>query len=149
MQWPARSAFKQLFDANNLDDDGNDVKANATTQGIFFTAPVHPNNFWNIVTEFIATYSLLAFILLGPSGGDLGPLKYFAVSFIVIAIGLSVGTPTGYAINPVRDLGPRLMYAFILPIKDKGSAQWAYAWVPVIGPMFAAIAAGLTAVALG
>lgn len=145
----AWAAFKQLFDANNLDENGNDVKGNATTQGIFFTVPAHPNNFWNALTEFITTYSLLVFILLGPSGGDLGPLKYFGVAFIIVAIGLSLGTPTGYAINPVRDLGPRLMYAFVLPIKDKGGAQWAYAWVPIVGPMLGAVAAGLTAVALG
>lgn len=134
----AWAAFKQLFDANNYDEDGNVTGANRNTGGIFFTAPAHPNNGWNAVTEFIATFVLLAFIAFAPSGGELGPLSYFGVAFVVVAVGMSVGTPTGYAINPVRDLGPRLAYAFILPIKDKGSANWGYAWVPVVAPMLAA-----------
>ncbi|AEQ05671.3 aquaporin family protein [Corynebacterium pseudotuberculosis] len=137
------AAFKQLFDANNYDEAGN-PGGNKNTGGIFFTNPAHPNNFWNAVTEFIATFVLLAFIALGPSG-DVGPLKYFAVAFIVVSIGLSLGSPTAYAINPARDLGPRIAYAFILPIKDKGSANWSYAWVPIVAPMLAAVATGLLA----
>ncbi|NTS21758.1 aquaporin, partial [Bacteroides fragilis] len=66
----------------------------------------------------------------------------FAVAFVVVSVGLSLGTPTGYAINPVRDLGPRLMYAFILPIRGKGSANWGYAWVPIVAPLLAAVAIG-------
>ena len=145
----AWAAFKQLFDANGVDDNGNPTNANAETGGNFFTAPVHPNNFWNAVTEFIATFVLLAFILFGPAGGELGPLTYFGVSFIIVSIGLSLGSPTGYAINPVRDLGPRLAYAFVLPIKGKGDANWAYAWVPIVAPMLAAVAAGALAFAIG
>ncbi|WP_414629652.1 MIP/aquaporin family protein [Corynebacterium vitaeruminis] len=145
----AWAAFKQLFDANGVDDNGNPTNANAETGGNFFTAPVHPNNFWNAVTEFIATFVLLAFILFGPAGGELGPLTYFGVSFIIVSIGLSLGSPTGYAINPVRDLGPRLAYAFVLPIKGKGDPNWAYAWVPIVAPMLAAVAAGALAFAIG
>ena len=132
----AWAAFKQLFDANNYDDAGNVTGANKDTNGIFFTKPAHPKNGWNAVTEFIAT------------GGELGPMSYFAVAFVVVAIGLSLGTPTGYAINPVRDLGPRIAYAFILPIQDKGSANWGYAWVPIVAPLVAAVAVGLLSVAL-
>ena len=114
----AWAAFKQLFDANNYDDAGNVTGANKDTNGIFFTKPAHPKNGWNAVTEFIATCVLLMFIAFGPTGGELGPMSYFAVAFVVVAVGLSLGTPTGYAINPVRDLGPRIAYAFILPIQD-------------------------------
>ena len=144
----AWATFKQLFDANNLDEAGNVTGANKNTGGIFFTAPAHPNNGWNAATEFIATCVLLMFIAFGPAGGELGPLKYFAVAFVVVSVGLSLGTATGYAINPVRDLGPRIMYAFILPIKDKGSANWGYAWVPVVAPTLAAVAVGLLSMAL-
>ena len=65
----------------------------------------------------------------------------------VLAIGLSLGGPTGYAINPVRDLGPRIMHA-ILPIGKKGSSDWAYAWIPVVGPMIGAVLAALLFMAL-
>ena len=144
----AWAAFKQLFDANNYDDAGNVTGANKDTNGIFFTKPAHPKNGWNAVTEFIATCVLLMFIAFGPTGGELGPMSYFAVAFVVVSVGLSLGTPTGYAINPVRDLGPRIAYAFILPIQDKGSANWGYAWVPIVAPLVAAVAVGLLSVAL-
>ena len=144
----AWAAFKQLFDANNYDDAGNVTGANKDTNGIFFSKPAHPKNGWNAVTEFIATCVLLMFIAFGPTGGELGPMSYFAVAFVVVAVGLSLGTPTGYAINPVRDLGPRIAYAFILPIQDKGSANWGYAWVPIVAPLVAAVAVGLLSVAL-
>lgn len=144
----AWATFKQLFDANNVDEAGNVTGANKNTGGIFFTNPAHPNNGWNAVTEFIATTMLLMFIAFGPTGGELGPLSYFGVAFVIVSIGLSLGTPTGYAINPVRDLGPRIMYAFVLPIKDKGTGNWSYAWVPVVAPMLSAVAVGLLSIAL-
>ena len=144
----AWATFKQLFDANNVDEAGNVTGANKNTGGIFFTNPAHPNNGWNAVTEFIATTVLLMFIAFGPAGGELGPLSYFGVAFVIVSIGLSLGTPTGYAINPVRDLGPRIMYAFVLPIKDKGTGNWSYAWVPVVAPMLSAVAVGLLSIAL-
>lgn len=144
----AWATFKQLFDANNLDEADNVTGANKNTGGIFFTKPAHPNNGWNAVTEFIATCVLLMFIAFGPTGGELGPLSYFGVAFVIVSIGLSLGTATGYAINPVRDLGPRIMYAFFLPIKDKGDANWGYAWVPVVAPMLAAVAVGLLSMVL-
>lgn len=144
----AWATFKQLFDANNLDEAGNVTGANKNTGGIFFTKPAHPNNGWNAVTEFIATCVLLMFIAFGPTGGELGPLSYFGVAFVIVSIGLSLGTATGYAINPVRDLGPRIMYAFVLPIKDKGDANWGYAWVPIVAPTLAAVAVGLLSMVL-
>lgn len=144
----AWATFKQLFDANNVDEAGNVTGANKNIGGIFFTNPAHPNNGWNAVTEFIATTVLLMFIAFGPTGGELGPLSYFGVAFVIVSIGLSLGTPTGYAINPVRDLGPRIMYAFVLPIKDKGTGNWGYAWVPVVAPMLSAVAVGLLSIAL-
>lgn len=142
------AAFKQLFDANNYDEDGNVTHANQSTGGIFFTGPAHPKNGWNAVTEFIGTFALLAWIAFAPANGEISSLKYFAVAFVVVAIGMSLGSPTGYAINPARDLGPRLAYAFALPIKDKGSANWGYAWVPIVAPLLAAVFTGVLANAL-
>jgi len=72
-----------------------------------------------------------------PSG--LGPL---AVALIVVAVGMSLGGPTGYAINPARDLGPRMAHA-VLPIRGKGGSNWAYSWVPILGPIIGGVLAGL------
>jgi glycerol uptake facilitator protein len=69
-------------------------------------------------------------------------LDALPVALLVLGIGLSLGGPTGYAINPARDLGPRIMYA-ILPIRSKGSAGWSYGWVPVVGPILGALVAGV------
>ena len=88
----------------------------------------------------MATFVLVIVILLfGGTPDKLGPL---AVALIVVAIGASLGGPTGYAINPARDLGPRIMHA-LLPIPNKGSSDWAYSWVPVFGPLVGAVLAGL------
>ena len=140
--------FKQMFDANNVDSTGKVTRANHATGSIFFTQPAHSHSGWNLTTEFIGAFALLAFIAFAPGGADIGSLKYFAVSFIVVAIGLSLGTPTGYAINPARDFGPRLMYALFLPIKDKGNPNWSYAWIPIVGPILAAFAVGLLSLAV-
>jgi glycerol uptake facilitator protein len=77
----------------------------------------------------------------------LGSLGALPVAFLVWAIGLSLGGTTGYAINPARDLGPRIMHA-ILPIKDKASNDWSYSWIPVIGPITGASLAALLAMFL-
>ncbi|OZM75317.1 aquaporin family protein [Amycolatopsis antarctica] len=121
------------------------------TLGIFSTAPTVPNKLWNTVTEIIGTFVLVAWILLSPtiSVGDGGTpefgnsaLGYAGVAFVVLVIGTSLGGPTGYAINPARDLGPRIAYA-LLPIKGKGNLNWNYSWVPVVGPLIGGALAAL------
>lgn len=135
--------------AYKLQFDTHDEPAN--TRGIFSTGPTVPNYVWNTVTEVIGTFVLVFWILLSPgvSVGDNGTpsfgngaLGYAAVAFVVISIGASLGGPTGYAINPARDLAPRIAYA-VLPIKGKGSPDWNYAWVPVVGPIVGGVLAGL------
>lgn len=124
--------YKKQFDTH--DEPQN-------TLGIFSTGPTVPSYLWNTVTEVIGTFVLIFWILTNPTGNV--ALGYAAVAFVVMGIGHSLGGPTGYAINPARDLGPRIAYA-LLPIKGKGTPNWAYAWVPVVGPLIGAvIAAGL------
>lgn len=123
------------------------------TLGIFSTAPTIRKYGWNLVTEIIGTFVLVAWILLTPAfepavdGGvptfGNAALGYAGVSFVVLVIGTSLGGPTGYAINPARDLGPRIAYAFLLPIKGKGNPDWSYSWVPVLGPLIGAALAAL------
>ena len=108
--------------------------------GVFSTGPSIRSYGWNILTEAIGTFALLAWIFVsGKTPTELGPL---AVAFVIVAIGMSLGGPTGYAINPARDLGPRIAHA-VLPIPGKGSSDWAYSWVPVVGPIIGAVAAAL------
>lgn len=126
-------AYKQHFDEEP--DPANKL-------GVFSTGPAIRNYGWNLVTEIIGTF-VLVFVILAfastPSG--LGPL---AVALLVVGIGASLGGPTGYAINPNRDLGPRIAHAF-LPIRGKGSSDWSYAWVPVVGPIIGGLLGGLVA----
>jgi glycerol uptake facilitator protein len=103
---------------------------------VFCTAPAIRNTVANFITEVIGTFMLLFGVLaLGankaPGVTGLAPLL---VGLLVLAIGLSLGGPTGYAINPARDLGPRIMHA-ILPIPGKGPSDWSYAWIPVVAPL--------------
>ncbi|MBW3086130.1 putative glycerol uptake facilitator protein [Austwickia sp. TVS 96-490-7B] len=114
----------------------------ATKLGCFSTGPAIRSYLWNLITEAIATFVLVYVILkFGETKTEVGPL---AVSLLVVGIGASLGGPTGYAINPARDLGPRIAHA-ILPIKGKGASDWSYAWVPVVGPIIGAVLAGLLA----
>jgi glycerol uptake facilitator protein len=110
---------------------------------VFSTGPAIRNTVWNLVTEIIGTFVLLFGILAirGPET-DMGSLAIIPVAFLVWAIGLSLGGPTGYAINPARDLGPRIAH-FILPIPGKGSSDWGYSWIPVVGPIVGAVIAAL------
>ena len=114
----------------------------ATKLGVFSTGPAIRNSAWNVVTEVIGTFVLVfVVIMFGSTPSGLGPL---AVALLVVGIGASLGGPTGYAINPARDLGPRIAHA-ILPIKGKGDSDWGYSWVPVVGPVIGGILAGLLA----
>ena len=124
-------AFKQHFD---LEEDPGKKLA------VFSTGPAIRSYGWNTVTEIIGTFVLVFVILISgrptrPRGCRhpvrLGPLF---VALLVVGIGASLGGPTGYAINPARDLGPRIAHA-ILPIKGKGGSDWGYSWVPVVGPL--------------
>lgn len=122
------------------------------TLGVFSTAPQIPNKVWNLVSEIIGTFVLVGWILFTPAakmGADgvptfgNGALGYAGVAFVVLVIGTSLGGPTGYAINPARDLGPRIAYAFILPMKRKTDPNWGYSWVPVLGPIIGGVLAAL------
>ncbi|BBC96985.1 MIP/aquaporin family protein [Streptomyces griseofuscus] len=118
--------------------------------GIFSTGPEIRNVVQNLVTEIIGTIVLILAVLtqgLNNNGDGLGALGGLITAFVVVAIGLSLGGPTGYAINPARDLGPRIVHA-LLPLPNKGGSDWSYAWIPVVGPLIgAAIAAGIYNVA--
>jgi glycerol uptake facilitator len=109
---------------------------------VFCTAPAIRNTVANIITEIIGTF-LLVLGVLAIVANELAPgLAPLLVGLLVLAIGLSLGGPTGYAINPARDLGPRIMHA-ILPIPGKGPSDWGYAWIPVVAPLIGGALGGL------
>jgi glycerol uptake facilitator protein len=117
--------------------------------GIFSTGPEIRNTVQNLATEIIGTFVLVLFILtLGLTKGlAVSGTGTMMVALVVVGIGLSLGGPTGYAINPARDLGPRIVHA-LLPLPNKGGSDWRYAWIPVVGPIVgAALAAGLYKIA--
>ncbi|HEU4528087.1 MAG TPA: MIP/aquaporin family protein [Actinomycetota bacterium] len=112
---------------------------------VFSTGPAIRNYGMNLITEIIGTFVLVfGVIALAPQGlgGNVG--GPFAVGILVLVIGMSLGGPTGYAINPARDLGPRIMH-FILPIAGKGDSDWGYSWVPVVGPIIGGVLGALAA----
>ncbi|WP_199578074.1 MULTISPECIES: MIP/aquaporin family protein [unclassified Streptomyces] len=114
------------------------------TLGVFATIPEIRNPVANLMTEIIATVGLVLPVLafgLTDGLGESGTLVLI-VALLVVGIGLSLGGPTGYAINPARDLGPRIVHSF-LPIPDKGTSDWGYAWIPVAGPLIGGTLAGL------
>ena len=114
---------------------------------VFSTGSEIRSNGWNLVTEIIGT-AMLLFGILGighTMGGAQGLVETvnagmgpFVTGFLIFSIGLSLGGPTGYAINPARDLGPRIAHA-VLPIKGKGSSDWGYSWIPVVGPIIGGV----------
>ncbi|MFJ5711285.1 MULTISPECIES: MIP/aquaporin family protein [unclassified Streptomyces] len=114
--------------------------------GVFSTGPEIRNTWQNLATEIIGTVVLVLAVLtqgLNDSGKGLGVLGALITAFVVVSIGLSLGGPTGYAINPARDLGPRIVHA-LLPLPNKGGSDWSYAWIPVVGPLIGgALAAGI------
>ncbi len=102
--------------------------------GVFCTAPAVRSAFVNIASEIIATMVLVLGILFIGANKFVEGLNPLVVGGLIISIGLSLGGTTGFAINPARDLGPRLVH-FILPIPGKGSSDWSYSWIPVVGPL--------------
>ncbi|WP_249323225.1 MIP/aquaporin family protein [Wansuia hejianensis] len=123
-------AFRDHF---NITDDP-DAKL-----GIFCTAPAIRNTASNLITEIIGTAILVIGILgITNPNNEMGALGTLLVGILVWAIGLSLGGPTGYAINPARDLGPRIAHA-LLPIKGKRDGDWGYAWIPVVGPIIGGV----------
>ena len=111
---------------------------------VFSTGPAIRNTVANLITEIIGTAMLLIGILAIGQNEIANAMGYFFVALIVLAIGQSLGGPTGYAINPARDLGPRIMH-FILPIAGKGDSDWGYSWIPVVGPLVGGVVGALIA----
>jgi glycerol uptake facilitator protein len=119
-------AYKKHFDAT----EDADAKL-----AVFCTAPNIRSYWYNVLTEIIGTYILtLAVLYMATPDVGLGALNALPVAIVVLGIGLSLGGPTGYAINPARDLGPRIVH-FFLPIRNKRNSDWGYSWVPVLGPL--------------
>lgn len=127
------------------------ITTDADTQlAVFSTSPAIKNLLFNLLSEIVGTF-VLVFVIFYFTNAEitdqktpigLGSLGALPVAFLVWAIGLSLGGTTGYAINPVRDFGPRIVHA-LLPLKTKGSSNWKYAWVPLIGPCIGAAIAAL------
>ena len=128
-------AYKKHFDVT---EDGDSKLA------IFCTSPNIRSYWYNVLTEVIGTFVLsFAVLYMAVPEVGLGSINALPVAIVVLGLGLSMGGPTGYAINPARDLGPRIMH-YLLPIPRKRDSDWKYSWVPVLGPMLgAAIAAGV------
>jgi len=124
-------AYKTHFDVT----ENKDLKL-----AVFCTAPAIRNTLWNLMTEIIGTFVLVGGVvwIFNPNNGIAGGLGPIAVGFLVWSIGLSLGGPTGYAINPARDLGPRIAH-LVLPIPDKRDSDWGYSWIPVVGPIIGGI----------
>lgn len=126
--------FKDQFDA---------TENQATKLGVFCTSPAIPNKARNLLSETIGTFVLVFAIKgIGQAGDVPAGVNNLLVFGIIVSIGMSLGGLTGYAINPARDLGPRLAHA-VLPIKDKGSSNWSYAPIVIFGPLAGALAAVL------
>lgn len=138
-------SYKKQYEAT--EDQGNILNT-------FTNTPAIKSPFWNLTTETIATFAFVLaifYIAKGSISGDsisLGALDALPVALLVLGIGISLGGPTGYAINPARDLAPRIMHA-ILPIKRKGSSAWWYAWIPVVGPLLGGFLAALVYLLIG
>jgi glycerol uptake facilitator protein len=127
-------AYKKHFDAT---EDGDSKLA------VFCTSPNIRSYGYNIMTEAIGTFILsLAVLDMATPEVGLGSLNALPVAIVVLGLGLSLGGPTGYAINPARDIGPRLMHA-LLPIALKRNSDWKYSWVPVVGPLLGATIASV------
>ncbi|MDO4593799.1 MAG: MIP/aquaporin family protein [Tissierellia bacterium] len=126
--------FKDHFDQEENNAEG--------IRGCFCTAPSIPNTFRNLLSEIVGTF-VLCFTIFGmaqmPTAGTSGVDKIYVYG-IIVSVGMSLGGLTGYAINPARDLGPRLAYT-LLPFKDKTTPNFQYGWIPVVGPIIGAVIA--------
>jgi glycerol uptake facilitator protein len=116
--------------------------------GVFSTGPQIRSPVWNLATEVVGTF-VLVFVILAYVDASVEPptpaaLGAITVGLLVVGIGASLGGPTGYAINPARDLGPRVAHA-VLPIRGKAGSDWGYSWVPVVGPIVGGVLAGFAA----
>ena len=125
--------FGPHFKASHNPDEGNSV-------GIFATGPAIANPLFNFLSEVIATF-IFTYVLMNLGDFSTG-LKPLIVGLLITSIGISLGATTGYALNPARDLGPRLAYQ-LLPVPNKSDANWGYAWVPICGPIVGAVLATL------
>ncbi len=125
-------AYKQHFDETTDKD---------LQLAVFSTSPAIHNRVYNLITEAIGTFVLVfGALTMSKPASSLGTLDALPVGLLVLGIGLCLGGPTGYAINPARDLGPRIAH-FILPIKGKRDSDWSYAWIPVLGPIIGGLIA--------
>ena len=125
-------AYKQHFDSTD-DKDGK--------LAVFCNAPAIRGYGYNLITEIIGTFVLVfGAMAMSKPASTLGTLDALPVGLLILGIGLSLGGPTGYAINPARDLGPRIAH-FILPIKNKRDSDWGYSWIPVVGPIIGGLLA--------
>ncbi|MDE9364684.1 aquaporin family protein [Luteipulveratus sp. YIM 133132] len=149
---PVEAAARSARTDGRLVSDGEDqalvdepqveTTPGAPSLGVFSTGAQIRSTPWNLVTEIIGTFVLVFVIIcFGKTPSGLGPL---AVALLVVGIGASLGGPTGYAINPARDLGPRIAHA-LLPIPHKDNNDWGYSWIPVVGPIIGGVLAGLVA----
>lgn len=140
-------------------DHYNRTNDAGTIKGTFCTSPAIKNTPRNVLSEVVGTFVLIFVILFiaGPEFNSerigevkfgLGSIGALPVALLVIAIGMSLGGLTGYAINPVRDLGPRIIHSLV-PIKFKGTSDWSYAWIPVIGPILGAVIAAMLYLTVG
>lgn len=146
-QFKAHLTDPEILAAQPTDEGLVDQKAApkaGPVLGIFSTGPEIRNYAQNVMTEIIATTVLVLAILtqgLNDNGNGIGVLGALITALVVVGIGLSLGGPTGYAINPVRDLGPRIVHS-LLPLPNKGGSDWTYAWVPIAGPLIGGAIAG-------
>jgi glycerol uptake facilitator protein len=125
-------AYKQHFDETTDAD---------SKLAVFCNTPAIRNTGYNLITEAVGTFVLVfGALLFSKHKASTGALDALPVALLILGIGLSLGGPTGYAINPARDLGPRIAH-FILPIKNKRDSDWGYSWIPVVGPIIGALIA--------
>ncbi len=124
------------------------TESKAGKLAVFCTHPAIKSPVHNLITGTIGTFVLVfAVLYIASPSNSLGSLDALPVALLVLGIGLSLGGPTGYAINPARDLGPRIMHA-LLPIHEKGDSDWGYSWIPVVGPLVGGLLAAMLYVVL-